>query len=254
MSEISPFDLQLRKIDVVKQLEKYLEEAKKIYTACNKEGVKLLLYGSVAIYNTVKENKTAVDLLKLYRRNGVQDINFIVKPESRDKFKEIIYSLDYTPYIHLEKTLGDIAGMFFKEEIVVKVYYYDEMRFSHVIPINWNSEFTFDKQDLLLSKLQMHFPTNKDLADIIALMLFDVPDEKIVDLTSRDWGLWKDVTSNLVKSRELVSKLITDEIKEREELMPVISKLVKLHGKIMNSPKHESWKPMPEDAKYWRDF
>ncbi|BCU68826.1 hypothetical protein [Stygiolobus caldivivus] len=254
MSEISPFDLQLRKVDVIKQLDKSLDEAKRIYDACSKEGVKLLLYGSVGIYSNVKENKIAVELLRLYRRNGIQDINFIVKPESRDKFKEVIYSLDYTPYIHLERTLGQIAGMFFKEEITVKVYYSDEMKFSHIIPINWNSEFTFDRQDLLLSKLQMHFPTNKDLSDIIALMLFDIPEDKVLDLTSRDWGLWKDVTSNLQKSRELVSKLITDEIRERDELMPVISKLVKLHGRIMNSPKQKSWEPMPEDAKYWRDF
>ena len=125
MSGISSFDLQL----------KYLEGAKKIYTVCNREGVKLLHYGPVAIYNTVKENKTAVDLLRLYRRNCVRD--FIVKP--RDKFGEVIYSLD----------------------VAVKVCY-DEMMFSHVIPINWNSEFTFGK--LLLSKLQMHFPTNKDLS------------------------------------------------------------------------------------------
>ena len=254
MSGISPFDLQLRKVNVAEQLEKYLNEARKIYDACVKEGVKLLLYGSVGIYSVVKENKLAKELITLYRRNGVQDINFMVRPESRDKFKEIIYSLDYTPYIHLEKTLGHLAGMFFKEDIIVKVYYSEYMEFNHIIPINWNSNFTFDKQDLLLSKLQMHFPTNKDLSDIIALVLYDAPEEKILELTSKDWGLWKDVMSNLQKSRELVSNLITDEVREREELMPVISKLIKLHGKIMNSPKAESWKPLPEDAKYWRDF
>jgi hypothetical protein len=37
-------------------------------------------------------------------------------------------------------------------------------------------------------------------------------------------------------------------------MMPLTSKVVKLHGKIMNSTKKETWKPLPEGSKYWRDF
>ena len=53
----------------------------------------------------------------------------------------------------------------------MKVYYYSEMRFSHTIPVDWNSDFAFNEEDLLLSLLQIHFSTDKNLSDVIALML-----------------------------------------------------------------------------------
>jgi len=256
MSGITPFDIQTRKVNVEKIFQEDLNEAMKIYDACKKEGVKPLLYGSIAVYYHVKDNKLASEIIKLYRRGGPQDINFLVRPEEREKFKQIISSLDYTPYFHLEKTMGNIASMFFKEEKVVKVYYYSEMKFNHTIPVDWNSEFAFNEEDLLLSLLQIHFSTDKNLSDVIALMLKYDKNEwpKIIELTSADWGLWRDVTDNLLKARELVGRLITDEVKEREELAPVLPRLVKLHGKVMNSPKKPTWKPMPEGEKYWSDF
>ncbi len=254
MSGLTPFDVTTRK-DIEKTFNELLAEARNIYEEAKKAGVKLLLYGSVAFYYKVKENKVAVELLKLYRKSEDIDINFLVRPEDRDKFKGLIAGLEYTPYFHLEKVLGDVAGMFFKENFIVKVYYFNEMRFNHVIPVNWDSDFTLDDEDLILSKLQRHSPVNKDLADVASLLLVkDVKDDKVLELTSADWGLWKDVTDNLVKLRQLISNLVADEIKEREEVMPVISKVVKLHGKVMNHPKKESWKPLPPDAKYWSDF
>lgn len=255
MSGISPFDAQLRKIDVNKMFNDYLSDAEKIYEKCKEKGMVALLYGSIAVYYKVKDNKLSSDIMKLYRRSGPQDINFIVRTEDREKFKQVMYNLDYTPYFHLEKTLGNIVSMFFKEEKVVRAYYFNEMRFSHVIPVNWNSEFTLNEEDLLLSKLQIHFALDKHLSDVISLLLkYDIEGNKIIELTSADWGLWKDVTDNLLKARDLVGRLITDQVKEREELMPVISRLVRLHGRIMNSQKKPSWKPIPEGEKYWRDF
>lgn len=255
MSGITPFDIQTRKVDVNKMFEDYLTEARRIDDACKKENVRVLLYGSIGVYHKVKDNSLASQIIQLYRRSGPQDINFLVRSEDRDKFKQIMYSLEYTPYFHLERTMGDVAGMFFKEEKVVKVYYFNEMRFSHIVPVDWNSEFTFTEEDLLLSKLQIHFTLDKHLSDVIALLLkSNVEGNKIVELTSSDWGLWKDVTDNLLKARDLIGRLIADEVKEREELAPVISRIIKLHGRIMNYPKKPSWKPISEGEKYWRDF
>ena len=75
-----------------------------------------MLYGSIAVYYHVKDHKLASDIIKLYRRGGPQDINFLVRPEERDKFKQIMVSLDYTPYFHLERTMGNIASMFLKRK------------------------------------------------------------------------------------------------------------------------------------------
>jgi len=256
MSGITPFDLsQMKKIKLEEVFESYLNEAKSIYESCKKEGVKLLLYGSVAIYDTVKSNKDAIDLMKLYRKQGIQDINILVKKEHRDKFKEIIFSMGYFPYIHLEKTMGDIAGMFFKENVVVKAYYMNEMSFNHVIPVDWDQEFKMSPTDLLLSKLQIHKAMDKDYADMATIFLVsNINEDKIISLTSNDWGLWKDTVTNLINLRSFINKITTDEIKNKDLLLPVTATVIRLHGKIMNSPKTPNWKPLPEDAKYWSDF
>jgi hypothetical protein len=44
--------------------------------------VKALVYGSVGIFYHVKNNNLAVELMKLYRKGGVHDINMIVKKET----------------------------------------------------------------------------------------------------------------------------------------------------------------------------
>ena len=82
MSGVYPFDLQLRKVDVNKQLEKFLTEAEQIHKELKKNNVKALVYGSVGIFYHVKNNNLAVELMKLYRKGGVHDINMIVKKET----------------------------------------------------------------------------------------------------------------------------------------------------------------------------
>jgi len=256
MSGITPFDIsQIKKINLEKIFEEYLNEAKRIIDELKKEGGKALVYGSVGIYHYVKDVPLAVEFMKLYRRQGVQDINILVKKDSRDIFKRVITSLDYTPYIHLERTMGDFAGMFFKEEIVVKVYYWDVMHFNHDIPVDWDAEFVMKPTDLLLSKLQKHYALDKDFSDISALLLkFENFDDKLVKLTSEDWGLWKDCLDNIIKLRDFINKIILDKVKTREELKPIILRSLKIQNLLINSPKSDKWKPLPEGEKYWKDF
>ncbi|NON62194.1 hypothetical protein HLB03_05715, partial [Acidianus sp. DSM 29099] len=100
----------------------------------------------------------------------------------------------FTPYYHLEFTIGNLAGMFFLDNYIIKVYYMDEMKFNHDIPIDWSEFLAFNLTDLLLSKLQIHFPLDKDIADIIAIILKDeeISRSKIIETISNDYGLWKD--------------------------------------------------------------
>jgi hypothetical protein len=256
MSGITPFDMmQIKKMNLEKTFEEYLNEANKIISEVSKENGKALLYGSVGIYHYVKDIPLAVEFMKLYRRHGIQDINILVRRDSREIFKRVIVSLDYVPYIHLERTMGDFAGMFFKEETVVKVYYWDVMHFNHDIPVDWNSNFVMTSTDLLLSKLQKHYITDKDLSDISALLLkFDNFDEKLIKVTSEDWGLWRDALDNIVKLRDFINKIVMDKIKSRDELKPIILRSLKIQDLLIKSPKSEKWKPLPEDEKYWRDF
>ena len=87
--------------------------------------------------------------------------------------------------------------------------FYDRLEFCHVIPLSGRLEVdrpTIPIAELLLSKLQIVRINEKDVVDII-LLLLDHPlgsgDDDTVDvgriarLCADDWGLWRTLTRNL---------------------------------------------------------
>jgi hypothetical protein len=251
MSNIPP-GISEKKISFEETMAEYLKIWKNIYTELEKNDVKALIYGSVALYYKLNDIPEAVDLIKSNRKNGPQDLNVIVPVKFREKFKEILMKMEFVPYYHLEVTMGHLASMFLYNQFTIKVYYMDKAEFNHDIDIDWSQEFSLSLTDLLLTKLQIHYPTDKDSADIAAILLKydEIDKEKIGIHTSRDWGFWKDAVDNLNNARAYISKLQV----KNDKLKGVVSASLKLYGFINNYPKSNGWKPLSEDEKYWRDF
>jgi hypothetical protein len=95
--------------------------------------------------------------------------------------------------------------------------FYDRLEFCHAIPLNGRLEAdrpTIPVAELLLSKLQIFRINEKDVVDII-LLLLDHPigsgDADTIDLgriarlSADDWGLWRTLTQNLEKVASLAS-------------------------------------------------
>ncbi|MHA1836217.1 MAG: hypothetical protein ACTSYQ_04760 [Candidatus Odinarchaeia archaeon] len=89
--------------------------------------------------------------------------------------------------------------------------------------------YTISLSDILLTKIQIHKINEKDVRDILTL-LKDKPlgyEDKpgiinikyIAKLCAKDWGLYKDVTTNIEKCLKLMNRFtITKEEGERSEL------------------------------------
>ncbi|AWR95567.1 hypothetical protein [Acidianus brierleyi] len=251
MSNISPTGISEKKISFEEIISEYLKIWKNIYNELEKNNIKALIYGSVAIYYKLSNLPEAIDLIKSNRKNGPQDLNVIVPLKFREKFKEILMKMEFTPYYHLEVTMGNLASMFLYNQFTIKVYYMDKAEFNHDVDIDWNQEFSLSLTDLLLTKLQIHYPTDKDSADIAAILLKydEIDKEKICIQTSKDWGFWKDAVDNLNNARTYVSRLQS----KSEKLKNIITASLKLYGLVNNYPKPNNWKPL-NDEKYWRDF
>jgi hypothetical protein len=97
--------------------------------------------------------------------------------------------------------------------------FYDRLEFCHIIPLAGRLEAdrpTIPLAELLLSKLQIVRINEKDLVDVIMLLL-DHPlgdhdrDEidvgRIARLAAADWGLWRTLTQNLEKVAAMASHL-----------------------------------------------
>jgi hypothetical protein len=128
--------------------------------------------------------------------------------------------------------------------------YLGSLKFSHRVSIgkrihdDWP---TLPLAELLLTKLQIHFPKEKDLRDICMLLvehtLGDVDGEIIncrilSEMCGRNWGLWRDATSNLRAVSEVVESAPLDaNVKKR-----VREKLHSINQCILDAKKTLVWR------------
>lgn len=143
--------------------------------------------------------------------------------------------------------------------------FYDRLEFCHVIPLDGRLEVdrpTIPIAELLLSKLQIVKINEKDVVDIV-LLLLDHPlgggDDDTVDtarigrLCADDWGLWRSITQNLEKVRKLAAsypQLGPDQQQHIDEAV------VAIKARIDAEPKTMGWRlrdRIGDRRQWWTD-
>jgi hypothetical protein len=143
--------------------------------------------------------------------------------------------------------------------------FYDRLEFCHVIPLAGRLEVdrpTIPIAELLLSKLQIVKINEKDVVDIILLLLdhplgtgdADTIDlERIARLCADDWGLWRTLTQNLDKVAALAS---TYPQLSHEQRSTVITAARALKAAIDAVPKSMGWRMrdrVGDRRQWWTD-
>jgi hypothetical protein len=143
--------------------------------------------------------------------------------------------------------------------------FYDKLEFCHVIPLAGRLEAdspTIPITELLLSKLQIVKINDKDVVDIV-LLLLDHPmgsgDDDTIDLdrTARlcadEWGLWRTLTQNLDKVRGLASSYQQLDAGQRERITTAATTL---KARIDAEPKPMAWRMrdrVGDRRQWWTD-
>jgi hypothetical protein len=127
----------------------------------------------------------------------------------------------------------------------------DKLQMNHVIDFRNRLETyypTVPVTELVLEKLQIVKINEKDIKDLIVLLLAheigesgsDTVDAKyIAKLLSKDWGFYYTVSSNLKKLEPMTNKY---EVLKEELRREVLSKARKLHEYVESEPKGARWK------------
>ncbi|MBI2763849.1 MAG: hypothetical protein HYX54_08895 [Chloroflexi bacterium] len=143
--------------------------------------------------------------------------------------------------------------------------FYDRLEFCHVIPLAGRLEVdtpTIPLAELLLSKLQIVKLNEKDVVDIILLLLdheLGADDEDTIDvgriarLAAEEWGLWRTLTMNLAKVTVLAATYpqLRDEQRAR-----VAAAVTELKGTIDTIPKPFAWRMrdrVGDRRQWWTD-
>jgi hypothetical protein len=129
--------------------------------------------------------------------------------------------------------------------------FYDKLDFSHVI--SWNDRLEVDNPtiplaELLLEKMQIYQINEKDIIDTIMLLLEhplgdqddgEINIERISQLLSRDWGLWRTTTMNLDKVKQMAGHY--SQLSDEEQAL-VVTQVNAALGRIEAEPKSRGWK------------
>ncbi len=125
----------------------------------------------------------------------------------------------------------------------------DNLRMCHSLGLRNRlgvNEVMLPLADLLLTKTQVAELTEKDIQDILVMLLdcdlraddTGINTSYIADVLGRDWGFWRTVTENLGHVRARADTLVTD----AEQRSRIVSALEALTKAIEGEPKSLRWR------------
>jgi hypothetical protein len=220
-----------------------IEEGQRVLDEGEKRDLTVRLIGGTAIY---QHSEAARNEFK----RDYRDVDFVGYRSEEDELVELMKDLGYKSKERFN-TMRRFRLEFLDSVNERKAdYILDRFDFCH----QWDLSDRLEKdaptipiEDLLLSKLQIFEPSDRDVRDILA-MLTDHPVEAgddtetidptyVSELTSSDWGLYKTVTMSLDRVEEHVEN---NDLPVEEE--PIEGRVGKLQDAIEERPKSLRWK------------
>lgn len=236
--------------------EVFIEEGKRLAEEAAKREIPLRLLGGVAIrIHCLEFMDFAKKLMRLGEgRQEYTDLDFMSYVKFRKAMKEFFEEMGY------EKRPTTLSSATTQRQIYFhpKGWFYVDVFFDKLLAANHPLDFkgrlaldspTITPTDLLLEKLQIVFPDEKDVKDLLLLLRahgISVQEEKneingkfIATILAADWGFWYTATTNL---KGLLQYLEDAQNLSDEEKQDLNSKVARLLQAIANEPKSTGWK------------
>jgi hypothetical protein len=236
--------------------EVFLEEGRRIVDEATKRGISLRLLGGVAIRLHCAEH---LDFAKRLARLGegeqeYTDLDFMSYSKFRKKMKDFFQELGYARRRPTMSSAATQRQIYFhpKGWFYVDVFYDKLLAANH--PLDFRGRLDIDSPtitptDMLLEKVQIVFPDQKDVKDTMLLIRaheISQQEEKnkinakhIASRLAADWGFWYTVTTNL---KGLTQYIEEDEKLTADEKQDLVSKIDALLTGIESEPKSTGWK------------
>ena len=225
-------------------LPSIVDEGERLINLAHSQGTTLALLGGVAVRLLAREIPPALD-------RDYKDLDFAVpKGRGRDASKLLTES-GYEPEVSFNAMNGNERLLFHDLPHGRQVdVFVGSFRMCHVIPLTERlsaEHRTVPLAELMLTKLQIIELNEKDVRD--TLLLFHTHDvgeddvdvlnaRRIAELCSGDWGLWRTITQNLGRCRELVGDYDLPDADRRR----IAERIGSVLDRIEAEPKSRGWK------------
>ena len=234
----------------------FLDEGRRLVEEATKRGVPIRLLGGVAIRMHCVE---LLDFAKKLQRLGegqqeYTDLDFMSYAKYRNKMKEFFNEMGYDKRPTTMSSAATQRQIYFhpKGWFTVDVFFDKLLAANH--PLDFRNRLELDAPtvtptDLLLEKLQIVFPSEKDVKDsILIFRAHEISESEennrinakaVSELLAADWGFWYTVTTNLNGLKGYVAEF---ELIDETEKKDVTAKIDTLFSAIEKVPKTSGWK------------
>jgi hypothetical protein len=221
-----------------------VEEAERLLFTARGDGIPLALLGGVAV--RLKAAQVPASLHREYK-----DIDFATPKGGGAAASKLLSGQGYAPAVAFNAMNGRDRLLFYDQEHARQVdVFIGSFRMCHEIPFGNRlspGEATVPLAELVLTKLQIVELNEKDVRDT-ALLFYghNVADrdgdaingQRIAELCAGDWGLWRTITGNLERCRELVA----DYDLPAEDSARIADRIAGLLSEIEAQPKSRGWR------------
>ena len=229
--------------------QRVLRASEDIRASGDGAGIPLRLVGSYAVRMHCPAHAEFLDRLQ---RETVNDLDFVSERKFARDIQRIFESLGYVGDKRLEQASDGQQRYFVHPETRLGVdVYLGSMNYCHPIDMEGRLESdptTVPLAELLLSKLQIVELTEKDIKDVLVLLLAhdvgpgdtgSINVDRIADVLAHDWGFHHTVTTNLATIEQHLPEypVLTD-----EERVTVGDRIDRLRRRIEAEPKDRRWK------------
>lgn len=224
-----------------------LDECTRILTEAERQNILLRVIGGMAIR---LHSPIATSRPELQREYA--DLDFVTATPDDQRMRPLFESLGFTPNARFNALQGKTRMIFNSPDGEWHIdIFINEFRMCHVIRFSRTrlmaDPMTIPLAELLLTKMQIVEINQKDIKDIVALILehpFGSGDnetisiDRILELTSKDWGLYTTISDNIERMTDYVKRI---ELPDRD-VQTIVCQLNELKSRMIQAEKTFSWK------------
>ena len=221
-----------------------VKEAKRILAAAEEMSLPLRALGGVAVHLRVGEN-TPPSLTR-----AAADLDFAAPSDVSKTIAVFFQEIGYSSNRNFNAINGWRRLMFFDSEDRKVDVFMGSFSMCHTVPFENRlaiDPWTIPLAELLLTKLQIVELNEKDIRDVLAILLpYEITDldgdsvngGRMAEVCAADWGLWRTVTANLAHLHGHVAAYGLDATIESA----LLRRLDALAQRIEQEPKTRSWR------------
>ncbi len=230
--------------------EAFLEEARRLADEAQKQGMILRVMGPIALHYHFPEH---VDLYRRMERLGERvftDIDYAAYGKHRGKLVSFFQTQGYDFDRQTMMLFGQTRHIYFGQRIPMIDVFYDKLDMNHCVDYKGRLELhpqCVSLTDLLLQKLQIVHINDKDLKDVMLLLLAApladvdqgaINSRYVCRLFADDWGFYHTGTANLGKVKAATARVAA---LTAEQQAAISAKADQLLQAIEAAPKSGNW-------------